>query len=127
MTGYSKESGKIKNIRCKNWHILRNDSTLGHLLPENPKIIFRKTPSLKDQVTSSYIKDNENLKNKFSGFKNCVHCKACTEITNNVSRKIIKDFFGNNGESYKLRDYTTCDTENIIYLIQCPCGFLKED
>lgn len=122
VTGFSKESGQLKNIICKNWHILQNDLTVGNRLSKNPIIIFRKATNLKDHITSSYIKEYDMIKNKWSGFQNCGQCKACSDIGNNISRKIIRELQTKDGITYRLKGYTTCDTENIIYLIQCPCG-----
>lgn len=59
---------------------------------------------------------------KFNGFQNYGHCKACTEIGNNVCRKTIEEFQSHSGNSHKIKDYITCDSMNVIYLIQCPCG-----
>lgn len=84
---------------------------------------FEKRPIWKTRLWVTMLKKiDDRIKNKWRGFQNCGRCKACVDIGNTISCKIIKDFQTNDGDTYQLHDYTTCDTENIIYLIQCPCG-----
>lgn len=57
------------------------------------------------------------------GFFNCGKGKACTEVACTFCQKPIKEFMGkDNNKNYKFKDYITCNTVNVIYIIECPCG-----
>lgn len=78
---------------------------------------------MKDQITSSYLKQEKNPKWNIQGFYRCLKCKACKEA--GISRKcgVIKDFSNTHSNKiHKIREHLTCDAINVVYLLECPCG-----
>lgn len=58
-----------------------------------------------------------------SGFDNCGKCKACVESGILKRKRIKKNLSASNGKTiYKLGDFSTCNTEGVVYMIECPCG-----
>ncbi|CAJ0941267.1 unnamed protein product [Ranitomeya imitator] len=49
----------------------------------------------------------------------CLHCIQCSNIL-----KGDTFYHPHSGKKYKIKDYSTCDTTFVIYLINCPCGLL---
>lgn len=124
ITGYSKGAIKMQKVLEKHWFILKNDPVIGKALPEKPSVIFRKAPNLRDIITSSYIKENKTKGNTiYSGFFGCGICKACIETKNPNCRKAIREFKSNHDSNeYKIFNHIMCNSENVIYAIECPCG-----
>lgn len=71
-----------------------------------------------DMITSSYIKENKTTTHGFKGFFNCGRCKGCSEV-GHLLKKLIKTFKGKGRKQYRISDYITCNTKNVI---ECPCG-----
>ena len=53
---------------------------------------------------------------KISGHHPCGSCHVChlTKVTHSIK---LRD-----GSPWDLRDFTNCNTPNVVYLIECPCG-----
>lgn len=80
--------------------------------------MFHRAPNLRDQITGSCIKENEKKHFNTNGFQNCGQYKACTEVDRSKRQKIVKDFPSNDGKTtYKIKDFITCNTENVLYII----------
>lgn len=80
-------------------------------------------PNLWDQLTCNYIREKEKKHYSMSGFHYCGQYKACTDSGTLKQKGNLKEFVSQDGKvTYKLKDFSTCNTENVIYLIQCPCG-----
>lgn len=122
ITNYFKGANRVKNIIQKNWSIIRNDPLIGHEFPSRPKIIFRKSPNLKEIITSHYIKSKNEISHHLKGFFNCGRYKACQEAGQKRKNKPITSFRLRDGTIQKIRALSTCDSKNVIYVIQCPCG-----
>lgn len=96
---------------------------IGEQVSSKPQIIFRRAPNIRDLVTSSYIKTNKKKCALTVGFYNCGKCRACTDSGTLGRKRIKKEFVLPDGlTSYKLKDFSTCNTEGVIYIIECPCG-----
>lgn len=102
---------------------LKSDPLIGKHLSVRPQVIFRRAANLKDHLTNSYVKENTKTYFSANGFHNCGHCKACQDSNILKRKRILKEFISQDErQTYKLRDFSTCNTKNVVYLIQCPCG-----
>lgn len=92
-------------------------------MTKKPQILFRRETNIRDLVTSSYIKEKGKNSSLTVGFHNCGKCRACIDSGVLKRKRIRKDVVSPDGKTtYKLKDFSTCDTEGVIYVIQCPCG-----
>lgn len=82
----------MKKVIHKNWHILKSDPVIGKEISERPKIIFRRAPNLRGQLTNSYIKEKEKKRFSSSGYHNCGKCKACVDSGILKQKRIRKEF-----------------------------------
>ncbi|KAM9325141.1 NACHT, LRR and PYD domains-containing protein 3-like [Gastrophryne carolinensis] len=56
---YGKNHRILKRVLEKNWHILKNDDILGPTLPDKPKVIFRRPPTLATKLVRSYVRPRQ--------------------------------------------------------------------
>lgn len=123
ITGYLKEALIMKKAIQKNWHLLISDPVIGKHLSARPQVIFRSETNLRDYLTCSYVKETTAKPFLTSGFQNCGHCKACQDSDTLRRKRILEEFIWQDGkQKYKRKDFSTCDTKNVVYLIQCLCG-----
>ncbi|CAJ0952386.1 unnamed protein product [Ranitomeya imitator] len=47
----------------------------------------------------------------------CMHCNQCGNV-----QKGNAIYHPHSGKQFKIKDYYTCDTSYVVYLIKCPCG-----
>ncbi|CAH2321250.1 Hypothetical predicted protein, partial [Pelobates cultripes] len=123
---YNNKSGFIKKTIKKHWHLLRQDDLLKEILPAQPKIVFRGAPNFRSILTNNYTKVTKNIQNTFldgaKGFYKCKRCTVCKNTDQTTKSKITNFKSNQTNKSYKIRDFIGCNTTNVIYLLECPCG-----
>lgn len=89
-------------------------------------LCIKRAPSLRDKFVKSFF-DLPNqpsfvLENQVVFFE-CGRYYACREGGINFRRR--KEFFiaTTTGKKCALRDFVSCFTEGVIYMLQCPCGY----
>lgn len=114
---YSNEHSTIRRILTKHWSILTDDPVLGSLLTSKPQITFRKAGSLADLLTQSEYKGNQRGDPcKTWGTFPCGNCSFCNVIGKRTT------FLLPNGERFQLKHFANCQTQGVVYLVQCQCG-----
>lgn len=126
ITQFGQQSKDVVKILNKHWDVLRLDPVLSTILPTQPRVVFRRAPTIANKVVRSYIdppkpRRENTLGEPLNGFFSCGKCMACRTSTQRT-RKTVE--FGTNDttQRYKIRSFITCKTTHAVYLIQCPCG-----
>lgn len=57
---YNAQYKKIEKIFARHWHILKSDSGLREVLPDRPMFIYKRNPTLRDQLVKSVIDPPKN-------------------------------------------------------------------
>lgn len=85
---YNTQYKKIEQIVRRHWYILLTDIHLQDLLPQNPKFICKRAPTLRDKIVKN-IPDPPIGFTFFTGkgFYPCKRCFACTRIKQPVVKK----------------------------------------
>ncbi|XP_077341766.1 suppressor of cytokine signaling 5 isoform X1 [Lithobates pipiens] len=124
VTTFSMQHQKVKQLIRRHWHILTSDQTLGTILPEVPRVIFKGVSSLGNMIAPSVqnppVKDRcffQNLK----GFYRCRNCQVCS-YNKNKNSKILEFVSTSTQRRYTVEPFITCSSEAVVYLIQFPCG-----
>lgn len=122
---YNIQYKKLEHIIAKHWPILKGDRTLGPVLPDHPRFIYRKAPSLRDRVAPGVIDPPKTVTSRLfgflSGFYACGKCATCRKASRNIKRR--KEFVSYvTKKSYKIEGLITCSSEGVVYMLECDCG-----
>lgn len=102
--------------------MLKSDRLLGPELPENAGVIFRGARSIQGQIAPNIIDPPKKISffQQCQGFYQCRRCNVCVHNTL-IGRKI--DTFSSTITSriYRMKEFATCATQYVVYLITCPC------
>lgn len=109
----------------KHWTAIQSDPSLKRIFPDPPRLIFRKGRSISNIVTKSDISatpsNGANKQLTFAPQKRgtfpCLNCCNCSAII-----KGENIHHPSQGHKIKVKNYYTCTSKNVIYLIKCPCG-----
>lgn len=52
---YSIQSHEVRRIICKYWDVLKQDVHLKGVLPDKPKIVFKRAPNLRDKLVHNVV------------------------------------------------------------------------
>lgn len=116
---HSQLNYKIKNIVNKHWKIrnVHKDETQLKL----PLVAYRTNRNLRDVLVHTRDKiEYKNYQSTLTGLPailgnhKCGSCHACESA-------LVTDCWHYNGKEGKLKDQTNCRSQNIIYIIMCPC------
>lgn len=122
---YNIQHKKFEKIIMRHWEILKRDKILGTVLPPRPRFIYRRPPTLRDMLAPivgdpPVVKENR-IFNFLSGFYACGKCPACKQCKHNL--KMRKEFTASaTNRKYQIKNLITCDTEGVVYMLQCDCG-----
>lgn len=121
---YNVQYKDIEKIIKKHWYILREDKQLKSILPDKPHIIYKRATTLRDLIVKNVVDPPST--NSFSFFDGkeffpCKYCFACQHSRKFQSKKT--DFLATNtGQTYPIKDFISCHTEGVIYVLQCSCN-----
>lgn len=121
---YNVQYKKFEKIIRKYWPILKQDKTLGPVLPERPQFVYKRAPSLRDKLAPGVIDPPRAFQNRISniltGFYACGRCPACKQARGNVKKR--KEFIATATKTYQIKDFITCSTTGVVYIMECECG-----
>lgn len=122
LTNFSTQHRQVKDIIKKHWKILKSDTILGPVLPEQAATIFRGAPSIKGQIAPNVIDPPKKI-SFFHNMQGFYPCRRCTVCKWNVCQARKMDTFNSTttGKIYNMKQFATCKTPYIVYLITCPC------
>ncbi|OCT75864.1 hypothetical protein XELAEV_18031051mg [Xenopus laevis] len=100
------------------------DTDLQGVIGKRPSIVFTRQNTLRQSLAPSFlakeINANPTWLGNSKGFLKCMQCIACKTLKNN--EKHICNFKSNQtNKQYKINNLITCDTINVVYLLECPC------
>lgn len=128
ITGYTSDHWQLEKIVRQHWPILKLDPVLGPTLPEKPVFIYKKAPNLATRLVHNVVDPPVTQKNSQVGFYSCGKCIVCKTLNWNTdgrgcsSTAPVKQFSSTVTKmSYKMRDFATCVSEGVNYLLECPC------
>lgn len=119
----------ISKIIYKHYDILKLDHILAPVLPPKPQVTFRRSRTVKNIIAPSKLMKPKSgplfdirtyFDNRIVIFQcqksRCLTCQSiphgCSEITTNRDRSI------------QIKQFITCSTKFIIYVLRCSCGLL---
>lgn len=122
-TSFSTQHKQVKAILSKHWGILKNDRILNTVLPDRAKIIFRGAPTLRSKIAPNII--NPPIRQPFfhemEGFYSCRKCTVC-QHNSGIGRKTVSFTSTVTQKWYPVKQFCTCTTSYIVYLITCHSG-----
>lgn len=121
-TTHSIQSKQVKNILKKHWRVLLNDRLLGPVLPERAPVIFRGARSIQGQIAPNVIDPPKKISffQDCKGFYPCRKCNVCHH--NSAGRQKLLTFTSTvTSRVYHMKEFATCASQYIVYLITCPC------
>nr|XP_016851826.1 PREDICTED: uncharacterized protein LOC107983290 [Anolis carolinensis] len=109
-------SPQIHKIIRKHWHLIRDIPGCQNL----PLLANKHSRNLKDiLINSDLTKPNILKKSNLRGHTNCGHCVVCSQSLR------IKQFIHPTLKfNIQLQSFTTCNTDQVIYAIECSCKLL---
>ncbi|XP_041417760.1 uncharacterized protein LOC121393382 [Xenopus laevis] len=119
---YGSHSKAIEKIVLKYWPIIQQDRTIGKCYPNNPMFSYKRGECIRDILCPSEIDPPKSSTQRFLGKPKkgtfaCLNCVCCASIIkgDRVNHPLY-------GTPLFLKNYATCDTCNVVYLLKCPCG-----
>lgn len=101
------------------------DQDLLSAIPCKPKFIYRRAPGLRNRIARN-VPDPPRKASTFldgSGFHFCTRYKAC-KITRRpgTSKKVSQFQSVVTKEKFTIKPLITCSSDNITYVLECPCS-----
>ena len=108
---------KISSIVKKHIDILQSSAICKHVFPHPSVIAYKRNASLRDLLVHSELPQNKPSNQQPARIHKCNHprCLTCPFLQEGQTNYI----FFNTNESRKITDYISCNSKNLIYLIQC--------
>lgn len=116
---YSPLGKEFELIVTKHWHILQTDQSLNEFSVP-PRVVYRRPPNLNNKLVRADLPSTTEphfLETLPDGNYRCGHCAQChfTEKTKTFKHP-------RSGKTFYVKGKITCSTNNVIYLLKCPCG-----
>lgn len=110
---HSASAPNVANILRKHYNMLTQSERLKKVFPEPPRVVYRRCRNLRDILTSSKVR---SIPIQTTGCQPCYkpRCKVCVQMTTTTMVRSTA-----NGFSLEIRGDFTCDTENVVYLLEC--------
>lgn len=112
---FCKQWPMIETILKRHWHILHTDPVLDNILGSRPLTCCRRAPNLRDRLVKSHL-TRLSIKPLRVGTFACGRCRACIYMHN--EQPVIDRF----GKRHRITQIFTCMTNNVIYMLTCPCN-----
>ena len=108
---------KTSSIVKKHINILQSSANCKQVFPHPPVIAYKRNASPRDLLVHSELPQNKPSNQQPAGIHKCNHprCLTCSFLQEGQTNYI----FFNTNESRKITDYISCNSKNLIYLIQC--------
>uniref|UniRef100_A0A9J7YHG0 Helix-turn-helix domain-containing protein n=1 Tax=Cyprinus carpio carpio TaxID=630221 RepID=A0A9J7YHG0_CYPCA len=115
---YSPVSKDIDSVLLKHWHIVESDPNLKKCFDKPPRLVYKKTPNLRNILVRADLKPALHFLNKIPyGNYRCGNCQQC-----NFTYKTSTFTHPHTGKILNIRGTISCKTANVIYLLRWPCG-----
>lgn len=120
MVQYSPVSRELGHIIQKHWHIIQTDPDLKTVFSLPPRIVHKRPPNLNSMLVRANLPPKTEphfLKTVPHGNYRCGRCTQC-----NFTQKTQTFNHPRTGKTFKISGVITCNTNNVIYMLKCPCG-----
>ena len=117
---YSPVGKEIEKILKTHWHIMQTDNAFKSAYEGPPQIVYKRAPNIRSWLVKSEHSPpgpRTFLDNLPKGNLKCGSCAQCNFTTRCESFK-----HPHTGKEIKIKGTITCSTNNVIYLLTCPCG-----
>ena len=118
ITTFNPSLPHISNIIKKHYHLLLSSDRCKKVFPNLPVVAFRRSPNLRDLLVSAKLSSNSTNPHPQlpSGSYRCgKNCATCPYIFDGLTNYT----FFSTGETRPIKSNLTCETKNLIYMIQC--------
>ena len=100
--------------------MINQDEYLKEVFPEPPMVAYKRQKNLKDLLIKAKVATEQTREQRSQlGMKKCGNCKVCPYI--NEQKNISC-----NKRSWKINTKLNCQSENVIYIIECNKENCKE-
>ena len=112
----------VSAITNKHWRTMTQDPLMKEIFSEPPLIAYKRQRNIGDKIFRAKVCPNIPYpRRNLRGMKKCQkECHVCSYIQERKSVKSGKF-------TWSINDHVDCNTENIIYLIQCDRENCKEN
>ena len=116
ITTFNPSLPHISNIIKKHYNLLLSSNRCKKVFQHSPVVAFRRSPNLCDLLVTAKLSSNSAKPQLPSGSFRCGrNCATCPYISHGLTTYT----FFSTGETRPIKSNLTCDTKNLIYIIQC--------
>ena len=118
ITTFNPSLPHISNIIKKHYNLLLSSNRCKNVFQNLPVVAFRRSPNLRDLLVTAKLPSNSTNSHPQlpSGSFRCgQNCTTCPYISDGQPSYT----FFSTGETYPIKSNLTCNTKNLIYMIQC--------
>ena len=118
ITTFNPSLPHIFNIIKKHYHLLCSSDRCKKVFPNLPVVAFRRSPNLCDLLVLarlSYNSTNPHPQLPSGSYRCGKNCATCPYISDGLTNYT----FFSTAETRPIKSYLTCETKNIIDMIQC--------
>ena len=116
---YNPSFPPVSSIIKKHLNLLYSSSRCKTIFTEQPLVAFRRSPNLRDMLVKAQLPSisvNQSDTPKPHGSYRCgLNCLTCKYIADGQTSYT----FTATGETRYINSHMTCNTKNVIYLVQC--------
>ncbi|KAL2084518.1 hypothetical protein ACEWY4_020036 [Coilia grayii] len=115
---FSPVSHEFQSIIQQYWHIIASDPSLT-CFTSTPRVVFKRPPNLRNLLVRAHNPPQpEHFLHQIpQGNYKCGQCAQCNFTT---KTKIFHHPL--TGKPLHIKGVITCNTNNVIYMLRCPCG-----
>lgn len=113
----------MESILKKHWPILLEDLHLKTLLPNIPKVTYRRAPNIKNKIAPSKLKPcpTQSIPHIYA----YSHCLVCFNAKNPYAKHaVLCNMVRNNSppkEKLNINEFYNCSSDFVVYCLCCPC------
>ncbi|CAN7986166.1 unnamed protein product, partial [Ixodes hexagonus] len=111
---YNNSLPAVSSIHRRHQYLLQQSDKLKNIFPDAPRAVYRRPPNIRDKLVHAQL--NKPSPPTSTGCKPCQksRCKICRQM---CSTDIVSST--NSTFRHKIKGDVDCDSENVVYLIEC--------
>ena len=116
ITTFNPSLPHISHMIKKHFNLLLSSNRCKSVFQHLPVVAFRRSPNLRDLLVTAKLPFNSTNRQLPSGSFRCgKNCATCPYISHGLNTYT----FLSTGETRPIKSNLTCETKNLIYMIQC--------
>jgi hypothetical protein len=117
VVSYDPRLPSITNITNKHYRaMVSQDDYLGSVFPEPPLVSYKRQKNIRETIIRAKVAPLRSHR-KQTGMKKCGKCVACSYILQ--TKTVLGRNYNGKPFVWKIGRKVTCDSKNVIYLLQC--------